>query len=283
MNKNIKIVLVVLTTILLFVIGGYLILKDINYENQQKGYKEKTYSDIEEEGIEGFSNIKEDVDVKINVSSGELKLTTKPNFKVGEIFKYRTTSRSMGESVTSENFYIVKKIERIKGIDNYVILGSITQLPNPETGKVLHTNIKLTTYVYKETGYIPKILMEIEEIHNTTIEGDAASMSGNGMYATWMLALKENLKWKQNITMNVGGEEFSGEEEYKVVGVETINGRNCFKVETMSSIKLPGGTSQKIQFKEELWIDVYNRILVKSKGKFGNLATEETELIDLIE
>jgi len=282
MDKNIKIVSAVLTTILLFVIGGYLVLKDINHENQQKEYKEKTYSDIEE-GIEEVSNIKDDVDVKINVSSGELKLTKKPNFKVGQIFRYRTTSRSMGESITSENFYIVKKIERIKGIDNYVILGSITQLPNPETGEILHANIKLTTYVEKDTGYIPKILMEIEEIYNTTLEGDASSMSGNGLFATWMLALKENLKWKQNITMNVSGEEFSGEEEYKVVGMETINGRDCFKVETISFIKPPGGTSQKIQFKQELWIDVYYRILVRSKGKFGSLVTEETELIDIIE
>ncbi len=274
MSKNTIIVpMLVLLIVVLVIGGGYLIFKSDTNHGNEKDVKE-TPSIIES------STTHDDIDLKVKVSGVDLKPTAKPNFEVGQSFKYKTTSKSMGESITSENVYNVERTERINGTDNYIIVGNMTQMPDPETGEILYVNIKLITYVDKETGIIHKMIIEIEEQFNITLEEDAASASGNNMYVPWMLALKENLEWNQKINMTLGGEDISGEENYKVVGVESVNGKDCFKVKVTSYMKLPGGTSQKIQFKQDMWIDVYKRILVKSKSKFGNLATEETELID---
>lgn len=291
-KSSIVVPVFVLLAVVLLISEGYLIFKPENIGENHKDKEEILTS------IEKSTNLEEYVDFKIKVLGAYLKPTTKPKFKVGQVFKYKAVSESNGEWVSSENVYVVKKIERINGIDNYVIVGYITQMLDPETGDILHENIKLTTYVDKETGYIPKIGIEFgapmdvndkknfmeeeyesEPLFNVTLKEDVASASGNGMYAPWMLALKENLEWSQKINITFSGEEISGEEKYKVIGIENLNGRECFKVEAASVMELPGGTSQRILFKQDLWIDAYERILVKSKGKIGNLATEEIELV----
>lgn len=262
----------VLVVAIIVIVTGYLIFEP---DNNNKDLSNEENTSI----IEPLEESKVEHEIKINVRNVELQPTAKPNFKVGQRFTYRTTSASMGESITSENTYRIEKIERINGSNYYVVTGDITQLPDPETGEILHVNITLVTYISEENGIIYKMIMNIEGAENITLDEKSASASGNGMYAPWMMALKEKLEWEQEINISVGGENMSGNERYKVLYVERIKDRDCFKVDVVSLLTLPGGTSQKIQYKQTLWIDVYERFLVISKTKVGNLATEDTELV----
>ncbi len=211
----------------------------------------------------------------IKIKSTEIEYNTKPNFKVGEKFVYKSTLLKEGVMITGDDICYVDRIERINNTDYYLIIDDkVVELKsNSQTSQqknVVHG--KISAYINTETCKIKEIKMESEG-NEMIVKDDLSSESGIEMYAPWMCGLKEGLEWEQEI--NIGQKE-KGEImtkiRYKVIGTENINGVECFKiiVETIQN--------DQILSKRNMWISKNKRILVKAEDFYQNLKIKETIL-----
>ncbi len=237
----------------------------------------------------GYSVLKQDGDggqgqdtdsgqnLKVEISEFNLELTSKSSFEVGQEFKYETTTRMDDDSTMNyEETFIVEKIERHNGVDCYVI-SSIGQMSD-SSGASMAMEIEKITYVNKETGKIVQIDVEMGGLEMPMEWGeDALSFRGNGMYATWMLALKENLTWTTTMNTSMDVERMTTDMTYKVIGMEKINDTECFKVEITTLMKMSEDDQGTI--KEIIWIDANKRIVVKSLSEIEELMTSEMNLV----
>lgn len=95
------------------------------------------------------------------------------------------------------------------------------------------------------------------------------------MFATWMLALTDNFKWKVYAKDTSFGKSPNAETiEYKVVGREKVNGRDCFKVEMQVKNKQMGNEGKIVFF-----VDVEKRIVAKMQMYQDNLLISEMNLV----
>ncbi len=221
-----------------------------------------------------FELLKFDSNVKI--SGEKLVPNTKPHFEVGEKFEYEITTQIQGISSSSKSTYSVDKIERINSTEYFIIVNSQTnEMQNPQTGAVINTSTETKSYINKETGEILKIVTSMggQEI---TLNKDVASVSGNGMFATWMLSLTDNFKWKVNAKDTSFGKTPESETiEYEVTGREKINKRDCFRVEMKVKSGQMTGNEGKIIF----WVDVEKRIVIRMQMYSENLKVSEMNLV----
>lgn len=257
--------------VILLVVGLYIISHDKNPAEQVEN---NTIQNNESSYIENTTKHVAEYNVKI--SSENLSINTKPQFKVGDKFRYKTTTQIQGISMNSISDYSADKIERINNTDYYLVINTQTQqVPNPKTGAIMNMTTETKSYINKETGEILKIATSVGG-HEITMSKDAASVSGNGMFATWMLSLTDNFKWKVNAEDTSFGMAPNAETiEYQVVGKEKVNGRNCFKVEMRVKSKQMSGDEGKIIF----FVDVKKRIVVKMQMYSGNLLVSEMDLV----
>jgi len=135
-------------------------------------------------------------------------------------------------------------------------------------------------YYNKDTGEITMIKKGLEG--EGIVKGNKAKLevTSDSIFASWMLALDDNFKWKL-IYNKTGVEEetYLGEREFEVIGREEVNNRDCFKVE-IKKIRVDSMTNvRKIVERRYLWIDVEKRILVKRQIMYENVLLSEMNLV----
>ncbi len=271
-KPNNLLMLISIAGIVILLVGWlYLISNDKNPTEQPKN---NTIQNNESSYVENTTKPAAEYNVKI--SGEKLIPNAKPQFEIGKKFEYETTTQMQGVSNTLRSVYSVDKIERINSTDYYVVVNSQTsQMQDPQTGAIMNITTETKSYINKENGEILKIVTSIggQEI---TMGKDAASISGNGMFATWMLSLTDNFKWKVNAEDTSFGSAPSIETiEYQVNEKEKVNKRDCFKVEMKVKSKQMTGDEGKIIF----WVDVEKRIVVKMQMYSGNLLVSDMNMV----
>jgi hypothetical protein len=252
---------------------------------------------------------------KITVDADELEKNTKLSFEVRKKYKYKTTSQRVEQTsyciskghcvqVNETRTYnmlfelTVEKIERVAGKECYVVSqeterkftegekremrgvngGGMPEVVIEELEKKMNSAV---TYFYydKENGKCLKTLHQSSTGTITTFTEERAEfMQFNPLFSHWMLALHDNFIWEQKINTSASSEEFL---EYVVKGKEEIDGRECFTVEiTKKYVTNSGGQKYKSQETTIMWVDVKERIMVKSTTKYEGLSISETELIN---
>lgn len=131
----------------------------------------------------------------------------------------------------------------------------------------LNNTVVNITYVAIDRGCTMIFISESVNKSSICIEEYGMDESGSNssfsdpafiLFKPWMLAVKENWSWKNSMYMNYDGVmRHIADNEYKVVGIDEINGKKNFKIEINSS----DGTY------EYNWVDVDKRIINKIQGK----------------
>jgi len=307
MNNKLIILIGGLIAVILLATGAYFILTPPHDEQINAGKNDT------EEYIESSSSGAHIA--KITVDADELEKNAKPSFEVGKKYKYKTMSQRVEQTsyciskghcvpVNETRTYnmlfdlTVEKIERFDGKECYVVSqeterkfteeerremrgvngGGMPEEVIKELEKKINSAV---TYFYydKENGKCLKTLRQSSTGVNTAFTNERAEvMQFNPLFSHWMLALHDNFIWEQKINSSTGYEEFL---EYAVKGREEINGRECFTVEISKRyITNSGGQKYKSLETTIMWIDVKERIMVKSTTKYEGLSVSETNLID---
>ncbi len=273
--KQIRILIIILIIFVIVLIAGYSVFNDnpTTDNSQDKYNKTDKTPEYEEESVKEAST------TSIKVSGTDFKPNKKPQFKMEERFKYEITS-SLGKP--RHIGYFIKKTERIDRKDYFVI--AITETGeghDMNTNEIVNYSDEMAMYVNKETGEILKMAVQYRDMEITIKEGmlSAMLMDKSYFYDPWMLTLKENINWVQKINMTDEFGSAEGENKYKVMGIEKVNGKNSFKIEIAYMEKNLDTGVNEILYKKIHWVDVDKRILVKSQIKSENLVVEETNLI----
>ncbi|PKP57022.1 MAG: hypothetical protein CVT89_05210, partial [Candidatus Altiarchaeales archaeon HGW-Altiarchaeales-2] len=160
--------------------------------------------------------------------------------------------------------FYVEKTEKIDKAENYKILYTRNGMSEDNTT----AQIKYILYVNKENGSMTQFILQLTD--EKVILEEYVIFDKVYMYSPWMLALTDDLKW--NITTVI--ETMEKNYNYRVLGREKINARECFKIERIHK------TGNIIDEKVILWVDVDKRILVKAERYYENLKLGEVNLID---
>ena len=283
MEKHKTILLFVISIVIICVIGITFLnmADDTDYKNNGE-YKDQQKPDDEVELIE---------DRSAKYKQAEITQNMKPDFKVGETFEYERTGNggnpTSGSIENAKFIFTVDGIERINKTEYYIIsyvMHSSFMGKDSEGGKVVFEQFwKFKYYINAETGKFLKFDKEIQVIHNglanpkETTEGriipeeQQLTYNGLGMYYLWMLYLDDNFKMET-------GSGFK--KELEVVGMDTLNGRDCFKVE-IRTIMTRNNEAKVIRI-EKMWVDKKRRILLKSEDYEDNVKTSVMELVSKI-
>jgi hypothetical protein len=251
---------------------------------------------------------------KLTVDAEKLEKNAKPSFEVGRKYKYQNTiqevveqsyctggvcitkNETLTKNIPSE--FAVEKIERVDGKDCYVVSRvrimkisdeeKAAKRMNEEMVKSMedYFNSQRTYYYYdKETGKC--IMQKYSDINgiSKTFTKDWAEYSTRDpaiLFSDWMLALNDNFMWEQKAEISDEAQGTTTQEvfEYTVKGREKVNGRECFKVEINKKIEETSGEKYKTEEIDLVWIDVKERIMVKTTVKYEGVITSEIELTD---
>lgn len=220
---------------------------------------------------------------------GDVQLTKRLNFNVGEEFVYKQNILFAGVMQNLTQRYKIIGIEKRKGIECYKILWayenpvmSIEEMFNPTTGekktlsKIEIEKINGTIFVSLDNGSFVDVLIDNESILER--EDFRVKTVRSMMYAPWMLYLDNGKEFEIK-------DEERGETiiyHFKVAGREKVEDRNCFKVE-VTIYELPkNGNLKKINVKAIHWIDEEKRIVIKEEDYEGKLETGEMSLLNAI-
>lgn len=283
-NKACNIIICVGMIILIigFAIYGLYLMED----NNNKEYRGKdNYSQTNNIEI-----TKKDISATTVYLAAELEPNSKLILSPGQTFKYKLNrpTRSvegMDHIVLVDHsiVFFVDSITRINKTECYKIIGNETKsIEIMHGGKYTKTSssFKYVLYIDTETGKPVQV-----NIENTTIEGQNASTlslnllcaMGKSFYAPWMLALKKDMKWEEYTIINEPVKQES-HLEYKVLDIENINKRKCFKVSVRFSNKIENGQQSVTNL--IMWVDVEKRILVRLELYSLNLYLGEINLIE---
>lgn len=268
-------------------ISTYLILNhnpEIEHSNTTNSLVNTVNSSVEKY-VNFTENVKEHAK-EINFTAPEHNI--KPQFKVGDKFKYMLHGSSLNPKNNSA--YIngilecnVEKLERINGKDCYLLV-SKTQESLPDNSPLKAIISETKHWVDKDTGKIIKTNMQQSMIQQNgkviempsseaIMANEISDIYGNIMYYPWMLALDDNFEMKVN--ENKEGVKTSFVSVFKVVEKEKINDRDCFKVELRVL-----DNNRQVVLRENIWVDIKKRVLVKAETYSENLKVGEVNLID---
>ncbi|NCS91049.1 MAG: hypothetical protein GW779_01300 [Candidatus Altiarchaeum hamiconexum] len=200
-------------------------------------------------GISGC--LVEDVPKKADtekISIKQIEKNVEVPFKIGQKFEYEVKGYTSDGDIVSQGkeIYSVKEIKRINSNDCYVI-----------NLKVDITIIKPSDYSldYEEVYYYDKNTGNLKRVNfsNQIFLGKKAeleAMDTSKMFASWMLTLTDDFNYKEDGVYK----------KIKVIERETVNERECFKVEV-----------ETINRRMHIWVDVEKRIIVKEKKFLNNI------------
>jgi hypothetical protein len=297
MNNKLIVPIVILIAGVLILVGGYMILTP-HQESIDEGQ-----DDTEEHVGESSSGAHMP---KMTVSAERLEKNAKPSFEVGKKYKYKTTSQRTENYCTDRwcknetrmynmlSEFSVEKTERIDGKECYVVSRRIDRKFTAEEKREMRrgmseevieelekrVNSRVTNFCYdKETGRCTQVKESSwnSDITLTKEMAESAALESI-LFSEWMLALSDDFIWERKINSSHDMGEEIEIEEYLVNGREKVNGRECFKVEITSKIDDIG--KQKRNSITIIWVDVKERIMVKTTTRWEGLSTSETELVD---
>ncbi len=271
-GRNIQFLIVVIVCV---VIGSYFMFVQKSDEENEDYNFETLFSESE----------KTDIEI-IDLNYSELITTSKPKFEIGETYIYHrrdaTSNRNLQDAFFEPYDYTtsirVDRIERINKSNYYVLASNKTSF---------------YSYLYEKDEY--GVWQKRESQTPVIFEGCEIGVNAdNGtlilitpgychvsprIYQEWMIRLKENIGWKSYILFPEQRQEYGPmgiEEEWDVLGVEKMNGANCFKVkETQKKVYKNKNMIYKLWI---YWVDIEKRVLIKMERFEDNVLVETIEL-----
>ncbi len=262
MNK--KILIVLISVMCLVAIGVLLVFND--KENPEMVLYDKNNNSIKQTEKYIVNPVKYEI-----TSAKNLRRNANVPLSVGQEFRYYLNKYDGGYG---NETYNVERIEIIEGKVYYVVRVNKEGVFKSDDGSQ-HIEFTQTIYYDKDNGSVLKLLGL-----GKVLTGDDAEITiSESFFASWMLALDDNFKWKQEYTYTIGEKTKKKSKEYEVVNRDKVEGIECFKVK-VTTISNPEEIIKKITYKSYLWIDAKKRILIKSEyWSKGNLRTSETNLV----
>ena len=210
----------------------------------------------------------------------DLELNSHPFFSIGQKFFYKTSSLPVQEGYYfEEQIFTVNGIERINGIEYYVIIRNLTgytsAYPTNTAFFESFESIINTWYCNTENG---KCIGK--NINSEKYLDENMFVTDSSLFAYWMLGLKENLRWNMylNVTQETAKDEYlkvNQKYEFEVIGKEKVNEILCFKVK-MTYIDTD---TKEVRYVRNYWIDVERRILIKKEEFESGIRIYEQNLI----
>ncbi len=274
--------LIIIGTLLVIVVGySFLPLKKIPNTMQ---IDENTIL-VESDGIQ----IKKAKPPSITVSN-DLRPNTKPKFKVGQKLKYNYNTIIYGSYKNLKLEYEVKGIDimdhkkcyNVEIKEEHLMLSSSTRVTSKEKNisqdEEIH-NEYLSSCIDVENGEIKYLIKK--DTNENMINEERKYKEGIGIYAPWMLALDDNMKWKVSINTSeyIDNPNIVLHENFEVVEREVVNNKECFKVVVSHTSETTKGL-EKVDKRVIMWINVNERIIEKGQVFVGNLKTDEITLVD---
>lgn len=304
MNHKLIILIGILIAAVLIIAGAYII---ITPSHESIGNKQNNDAGENIESSQSGAHLP-----KLTVDAENLEKNAKPSFEVGKKYKYQTTIQEVveqsyctggacitkNETITKNmpSEFAVEKIERVEGKDCYVVSRvrimkisdeeKAAKRMNEEMVKSMEAsfNSQRTYYYYdKETGKcIMQEYFDGRSITKTFTKNWAGNLDSAILFSDWMLALNNNFIWEQKSEISDESHGTTTQEvsEYIVKGREKVNGRECFKVEINKKTGETGKEKYKSEEVDTVWIDVNERIMVKTTVKYEGIKTSEIELTD---
>lgn len=302
-QRNFIIPVTIVGVILIVIIAGFIIFNP----HSDRGDKQIHSGDAMDNTTQIIKESK-----KIEVQTTNIEPNTKPQFKVGDKFEYELTSNYGGLGAagphTNKITFTVNKIERINGTGAYVL--EYADMKNG-SGVIVDTYVDIN--IGKIIGCTLKLVYPDGRVEEENMDNETIFNLNQYLYADWMLALDDGLKWKVSITktekkridpeltdeqaeelireMGRTGKSYeeilnipistvktTDDYEFKVEGIEKIKvgnkERDCFKV-----VRIQKEGNKIVGDKLIMWIDAEKRILVKREDWVENLRLMEINLV----
>jgi len=249
MNKKLKIIGGFVFVVIIAAIGYVLLTQNINNNAPQQ---------MSNETVEPTEKIVRDTGIGYHLSYIEdIPKNSEIQFKVGQKFIYKTPEKEYGWMTKT---FTVEKIERKNGKEYFVVVqeSNSTTFDFGEKRNTLHY---FTYYYDKENGRVAQI-----KVNNHTVMDGSQELraTDSSFFAYWMLGLKDNAKWKikfTEITPSLNLVEHKTF-EFRVLGREKVNNRECFKVEKRI---INNDKKDAVEDIDLYWVDVEKRIFVKKE------------------
>lgn len=272
-----KLIIFFVIVVIIFILGGIIL-------NYQSGVERHPNEDISTKNIKIVSKFVEN-----------LTPNAYPNFYIGKKWDYKYMGADL-EDVNTKSLMkcYVEDIKRLNNTDCFLLICNITgyldDMPldsrKSEACVSKYGNILFSSLVlFPDLLYSPHTNASIfQESKNASTMINTMSLVGRFSYGEWMLALTEDLKWKQNLSfqekrigrtrsddshestfferIGVENHVFEGE----VIGEEKINNKECFKVKIREKRT---DINNKVSINDYvLWVDKKERALVKGIAYF---------------
>jgi len=186
------------------------------------------------------------------LNATKLERNAEVPFKVGD--KYTYTGEDENNVVNDTMVFTVTGIEYVNGRDTFVVVDNWTNIERKPYGNGKTPRTERESFYYdKETGRV------LKAVRGGTYHMDEAEVlsTHTAMFLYWMLSLKDGLEWEGERTLVLLNQPSKTYSKHKVLGRETVNGRECFKVELKD---FSGGRLIQTYI---FWVDVKDRILVR--------------------
>jgi len=274
--KNTSVILLILLIGLTIIMSGC--LSNETNENQPEKVNTTNQNESDDDNIEYTEKIISNVVLIEKID--DLELNSHPSFSIGQKFFYKTSSIPVQEGYYfEEQIFTLNGIERITGIEYYVIIRNLTGYVSADPTNTAFVesfeSIINTWYCDKENGKcIGKNINPEKYLDENMFVTDSS------LFAYWMLGLKENLRWNMylNATQETAKDEYlkvNQKYEFEVIGKEKVNGMLCFKVKM---IYIDTDTKE-VRYVRNYWIDVERRILIKKEEFESGIRIYEQNLI----
>jgi hypothetical protein len=231
----------------------------------------------------------------------KLEKNTKPSFEVGKEYRYNYTNPAKISGTnktviwTTVREFVVEKIEGIDGRDCYVISAAEKQVYTEESRKQAGVYSseeylkKSETMTHQQTSWYDKEtgkLTQINHIGPGLLKNDEAEYwELRGVvftpFSEWMLGLQDDFIWEQKSTYLSRGmapRASNQTVEYRVLGRENVDGRECFKVEINfheyeEYYDNRENNKAEHTYTDIIWVDVKERIIVKKEKQYDDAVT----------
>ena len=211
-----------------------------------------------------------------SVSEAEIKKNSEISFKVGDKFMYQ--SPGYREKDGCQDTFTIERSEKVSGRDAYVVVNEHNEIYAEtlfEKTKHYSTDDTTTYYYDKIDGEVLKIVNDDGEVIKDGAENLRAT--AKTFFAYWMLGLADDAKWELSFTQTTSFLNMTEhrKDEFRVVGREKVNNRNCFKVEKRI-VNIDKNLVEEIDY---FWVDVKKRILIKKEFYADNVKYFEENLV----
>lgn len=212
--------------------------------------------------IEPIEKVIKDTGIGYNFTYfGNIQKNSEIQFKVGDKFLYRTEGDLGGYSNIT---YFVEEIKKVDGRECYVVSETDSSIYIEAEGWPPQYFSRTITLCYdKETGRVLRVTLR-ENNEEFIIEDGANELRAmHSFFAYWMLGLSDDAKWEilfTQITPSLNLTEYH-KAEFRVLGREKVNDRECFKVE-LRYVELLD-KKEVVTSIDYYYVDVKKRIVVR--------------------